>query len=106
MIKNHILLLLVAFLIQSHAFSIFSRLRDSCINFDNDNACRGNQTDNDDSWSNRAFQTPPRGDPLWRESYQDYNIIVGYARSTYSSSGANITVVTRLNPAYSNLNLK
>lgn len=32
--------------------------------------------------------------------------MVGYARTTYSSSGANITVVTRVNPAYSNLQLK
>jgi alpha-amylase len=84
----------------------YSLLRDSCNNFDNENACRGNQTDNDASWSNRAFQTPARGDPLWRESYQDYNILVGYARTTYTSGGANVTVVTRLNPAFSSLTLK
>ncbi len=39
---------------------------DSCNNFDGENGCRGNQTDNDPSWSNRSFQTPPRGDQLWR----------------------------------------
>lgn len=102
--KNHILVLL-AILVAVNTFSVF-HLRDSCNNFDNENACRGNQTDNDGSWANRAFQTPPRGDPLWREGYQDYNILVGYARSTYSDSGANITIITRVNPTYSNLQLK
>jgi alpha-amylase len=87
------------------AFS-FKQLTDSCNNFDNENACRGQQTDNDPSWANRAFQTPPRGDPLWRESYQDYNILVGYARTVYTNGGANVTVVTRVNPAYSSLTLK
>lgn len=82
------------------AFS-FKQLTDSCNNFDNENACRGQQTDNDASWADRAFQTPPRGDPLWRESYQDYNILVGYARTVYTNGGANVTVITRVNPAYS-----
>ena len=36
-----------------------------CNNFDGENACRGNQTQNDDSWARRGFQTPPRGDKLW-----------------------------------------
>lgn len=38
----------------------------ACNNFDGENGCRGNQTQNDDSWSKRAFQTPPRGHSLWR----------------------------------------
>ena len=37
-----------------------------CNNFDNQNSCQGQQTDNDASWANRSFQTPPRGDTLWR----------------------------------------
>ena len=75
-------------------------LRDSCNNFDNENACKGNQTDNDDSWQGRNFQTPPRGDPLWREGYQDYSKLVGYARTIYSSDrrSATVTVLTTLNP--------
>lgn len=56
-----------------------------CENFDNQNACSGKQTDNDDSWASRSFQTPPRNHSLWRESYQDYNILVGYPRVVYSS---------------------
>jgi len=100
--------LVLAVLLCAAAVSAFSfkQLSDSCSNFDNENACRGQQTDNDPSWANRAFQTPPRGDPLWRESYQDYNILVGYARTVYTSSGANVTVITRVNPAYSSLTLK
>lgn len=80
---------LIAILVTACCFSI-KTLTDSCSNYDNENACRGTQTDNDASWSNRSFQTPPRGDPLWRESYQDYNILVGYARTTYTSTGARV----------------
>ena len=102
-IKQIALLLLTLSL--AVAFSA-SQLTDSCNNFDNQNACRGQQTDNEASWSARAFQTPPRGDPLWREGYQDYNILVGYVRTTYSSSGANLTVVTRVNPKFTAISLK
>lgn len=103
--KSQIIILLGLVLL-ADCFSIRSYLADSCNNFDNENSCRGNQTENDASWANRAFQTPPRGHELWRENYQDYNILVGYARLSYSGSGANITVVTRVNPSYNNLKLK
>ena len=106
MIKNLTLFLFLGLLTITQSYSFWSLKRDSCSNFDNENACHGSQTNNSDSWANRAFQTPPRGDPLWRESYQDYNILVGYARVVYSGSGANIFVITRVNPAYSNLRLK
>jgi len=32
--------------------------------------------------------------------------LVGYARTVYLSGGANVTVITRLNPQYSGLTLK
>ena len=88
-----------------------SKLRtDSCQNFDNENACQGNQTDNDDSWANRAFQTPPRGHALWRESFQDYNVIVGYPKVTYQGARktADVEIITRINPdeKYSGVELK
>lgn len=88
--------------------SFYPQRQDSCNNFDNENACRGNQTDNDDSWGNRSFQTPPRGDPLWSENYQDFNILVGYARTIYTSGrqSASVEIYTRVNPAYSGLQLK
>lgn len=58
-------------------------MQSGCSNFDGDNGCKGNQSQNDDSWSKRAFQTPPRGDELWREGWQDYNILVGYPSVRY-----------------------
>lgn len=79
-----------------------------CSNFDGENACRGNQTQNDDSWAKRGFQTPPRGDKLWIESWQDYNILVGYPSVSYSSDkrSATVNVKTRVNPKYSSAELK
>lgn len=91
--------LLIVALVAVNGFRL-SYPEDTCNNFDNENACKGQQTDNDDSWQGRNFQTPPRDDPLWREGYQDYSKLVGYARTTYSSDrrSANITVLTTLNP--------
>ena len=66
--KTVALLLLLGLILVAQAFS-FKKLNlrgDSCNNFDNQNACQGQQTDNDPSWANRAFQTPPRAHPLWR----------------------------------------
>jgi hypothetical protein len=98
-----LLILLLTILSLTSAY----RLTDNCNNFDNENACRGNQTDNDPSWANRSFQTPPRGDPLWKEGYQDYNILVGYAQTTYASgrTSAKVKVITRVNPKYSSATL-
>lgn len=73
---------------------------DTCNNFDNENACRGNQTDNDQSWSNRSFQTPPRGSEMWQEQYQDFSLLVGYARVIYTSGRkqGKVEVVVRVKP--------
>lgn len=98
------IVLLAIFLVVCASFKLY----EGCNNFDNENACRGNQTDNDASWANRSFQTPPRGDPLWREGYQDYNILVGYAQTTYKPgrTSATVKVMTRVNPKYQGVNLK
>lgn len=79
-----------------------------CSNFDGENGCRGSQTQNDDSWVKRGFQTPPRGDNYWQQSWQDYNILVGYPQVIYSSDkrSANIDVKTRVNPKFSGAELK
>lgn len=97
------LIVLFALIVFSSSFKLF----DSCSNFDNENACRGSQTENDPSWSNRAFQTPRRGHPLWKEGYQDYNVLVGYAQTIYlpGRTSAKIKVITRLNPKYSGATL-
>lgn len=102
MISKLIFITLYLFIITSSY-----RVKDSCINFDGENGCKGNQTDNDPSWLNRSFQTPPRGSALWREKYQDYNILVGYASVQYDNGrrSATIKLLTRLNPKYSNAQL-
>ncbi|CAK80989.1 unnamed protein product (macronuclear) [Paramecium tetraurelia] len=77
-------------------------LRDWCTNFDGDNGCKGSQTDNPSDWLNRNFQTPQKGDSLWREGYQDYHILQGYAQQKYSSDlrSCSISIYTRVNPEY------
>lgn len=108
-----LVLLLFAFLYTTSAFR-FSKgyypwaPTNGCSNFDGENACRGNQTQNDDSWARREFQTPPRGDSLWIESWQDYNILSGYPQVIYTPDkrSAKIDVKTRLNPKYSGAQLK
>jgi alpha-amylase len=86
---------------------ILREYSDSCNNFDGENACRGNQTDNADDWKKRNFQTPPRGDPLWRPQYQDYDKLVGYARTQYNSAktSSNVTVYTQINEKHTGVSL-
>ena len=98
----------------SLSFSLLNKTEklrtDSCQNFDNENACSGNQTDNDDAWVDRAFQTPPKGHELWKESFQDYHVLVGYPRVTYQSGrqSADLEIITRVNPdsKFSGMTLK
>jgi len=73
---------------------------DDCSNFDYINGCSGGQTEYPSDWDAKAFQTPPRGDPLWRESYQDMNVLVGYVRIIYNSdrTQATLNFTTKLNP--------
>ena len=67
MIRLSAVIAVLALLALSNSFSFRKFLpQDSCNNFDGQNGCQGSQTDNDPSWQNRSFQTPPRGDPLWR----------------------------------------
>jgi len=62
MINQKLVFILLCAALCASAF----RVRDNCNNFDDQNSCKGNQTDNDQSWANRSFQTPPRSSPLWR----------------------------------------
>ena len=100
------IVILFSLLIVGQSIS-FIEYGDSCNNFDGDNGCRGNQTDNADDWKLRNFQTPSRGDPLWREKYQDYDKLVGYAKYQYNSAKtqANVTIYTQINDKYSNVTL-
>jgi alpha-amylase len=80
-------------------------LAENCSNFNDQNACQsGAQTDNDPSWINRQWQTPPRGDILYRPEYQDMNQLVGYARIVYNAdrTSASVIVVTQTNPRIPN----
>lgn len=57
--------LLSVFLTQKQ--EVKNNLRESCNNYDGENSCQGGtQTDNPEDWANRNFQTPPRGDKLWK----------------------------------------
>lgn len=65
--NTKLILSLLLLLVFAHSFRFRKViLQDTCNNFDGQNGCQGSQTDNDPSWQNRSFQTPPRGDSLWR----------------------------------------
>jgi hypothetical protein len=49
----------------NHSFSMKTKYK-GCTNFDDENACKGRQTENDESWSNRGFQTPLRDSKMWK----------------------------------------
>ena len=86
------------------SFLILGALAEDCSNFNGEYPCQGNQRDYPESWDERAFQTPPRGDPNYRETYQDMRYLVGYAQLKYSNDRnmCTITFITRVNPILSN----
>ena len=79
--------------------NIFS---EDCWNFNNEYPCQGDQKEYPPSWDDRSFQTPPRDDTLgnYRETYQDMNLLVGYAQLKYSGDRQTCTInfITRVNP--------
>jgi alpha-amylase len=87
---------LQAFVILTLLFCIIS---EDCSNYNGENSCQGQGTTYPDEWSNRSFQIPPRGDPLWRESFQDLHLINGYIQIKYNKekTSAVLNFVTKLN---------
>ena len=79
--------------------NIFS---EDCWNFNGEYPCQGDQKEYPPSWDDRSFQTPPRDDTLgnYRETYQDMNLLVGYAQLKYSGDRQTCTInfITRVNP--------
>jgi len=75
---------------------------EDCSNFNGEYGCNGNQREYPSDWDERSFQTPPRNDPYghYRESYQDMNLLVGYAQLKYSQDKQTCTLnfYTRVNP--------
>jgi alpha-amylase len=74
-------------------------ISEDCSNFNSENSCQGSATEYPDSWSDRKWQTPPRDNPLWRESYQDMHLIVGYVQILYNNdkTSAQLNIITSLN---------
>ncbi|EAR85737.2 alpha amylase domain protein (macronuclear) [Tetrahymena thermophila SB210] len=69
------------------------QVQDYCNNYNGENGCKsGTQTDNPPDWENRRWQTPPRGNPMWKESYQDMNVLVGHSQVIYDKSLTSATV--------------
>ncbi|TFK22391.1 alpha amylase [Coprinopsis marcescibilis] len=64
-----------------------------CNNFNGGDNCASGSDEIAASAERRRWQTPPRGDAAYVESFQDYSHLVGYANIQYSS-GRNSAVVT------------
>ena len=63
--------------------------------------CNSGQTSYTSSWESDCFQTPPRGHENYKDSYQDMNLLVGYAQQKYSSDRKSCTInfITFVNPS-------
>jgi len=91
---KHLFTFLIVFLFTSPIFS------EDCSNFNGEYGCMsGTQTQYPSDWANRKFQTPPRNDPKWQESYQDLHLLTGYVQIKYNQSKteAYLTFLTKVN---------
>ena len=77
-------------------------LSEDCSNLNGEYGCYGDQKEYPPDWDERSFQTPPRDDTLgnYRETYQDMNLLVGYAQIKYAQDKNSCTInfITRVNP--------
>ena len=86
----------ILFLIIGMSFII----SEDCSNFNGENGCQGQQTEYPPEWGNRKFQTPPRNDPLWKDTYQDMHLLTGYISIKYNNAEkteATLTFETNVN---------
>ena len=83
---------------------IIGALSEDCSNLNGEYGCQGDQKAYPDSWDERRWQTPPRNDEHWKESYQDMHDVVGYAQFKYSSDRRICTIkfIATVNPALGN----
>ena len=83
---------------------IIGALSEDCSNLNGEYGCQGDQKAYPDSWDERRWQTPPRNDEHWKESYQDMHDVVGYAQLKYSSDRRICTIkfIATVNPALGN----
>lgn len=77
---------------------IFTACED-CSNFNGEYGCQSGQHEYPSDWAARSFQTPPRGQDYWRETYQDMRILMGYVSTKYSADrkSATLTFNTKVN---------
>ena len=75
-----------------------------CNNFNSEMGCKdGKQTTYPDSWSARSFQTPIKGEPLYKDSYESLGRIACFSNVKYSSNkqSANVEVRCRTDASIS-----
>ena len=65
----------------------------ACDTFNGEMACQdGQQTTYPDDWSHRSFQTPLKGQPLFKDTYESLGRIACYSDVVYSSDRTSATV--------------
>ena len=77
---------------------VFTACED-CSNFNGEYGCQSGQHEYPSDWEARSFQTPPRGQDYWRETYQDMRLLMGYVSTKYSADrkSATLTFNTKVN---------
>ena len=91
------------FLIILIFYSLTYSISEDCSNLNGEYGCTGENPYNyPGSWDERSFQTPPRDDTFghYRKTYQDMNLLVGYAQLKYTQDKNTCTInfITRVNP--------
>ena len=84
-------------------FLIALAVAETCNSNNGKHNCNGNSVNMDQAAEARRWQTPPRGSADWKEGYQGYSHVVGYAQIQYKDTNrqeATVTVVSTVNPKY------
>ena len=87
-------------------FSLILKILNYCALYNDYYLCSNHYNYNWYDWDNCCFQTPPKGDSEYFDTYQDMHYLMGYAKIKYSSDKTHCTITfyTKINTNKINLN--
>ena len=87
-------------------FSLILKILNYCALYNDYYLCSNGNNYNWNDWDNCCFQTPPKGDSEYFDTYQDMHYLMGYAKIKYSSDKTHCTITfyTKINTNEINLN--
>ena len=86
-------------------FNLILKIINDCALYNDEYLCSNQDNYDWYHWDDRCFQTPPKGNEEYYDTYQDMHYLMGYAKLKYSSDKTHCTITfyTKINTNKINL---